>query len=133
MSNNPPAIPRELPQQGEVFCGKYRIEEVLGAGGMGIVIAAHHLLLGRKVAIKFLLCASGIGADAGERLLREARALGALRSEHSARVLDVGRLPDGAPYMVMEYLAGTHLGRLLAARGPLPVGEAVDCLLQAGE
>ena len=131
----PSAIPTPpgLPKRGEVLDGRYVIEEPIGAGGMGVVVTARALALGQRVAIKFLLHESGGDPDGSERLLREARALGAIRSEHVARVLDVGRLPSGAPYMVMEHLAGTDLGRLRRARGRLPVADAVDAVLQAGE
>src|SRR4051812_39053207 len=106
-----PVIPPNLPQIGEVLDGKYLIEEVLGAGGVGIVVAAKHVVLGHRVAIKFLLHPAAQAPEDAERLLREARAISAIKSEHVARVLDVDRLPNGAPYMVMEYLAGTNLGR----------------------
>jgi serine/threonine protein kinase len=128
-----PEIPAGLPQKGEVIAGRYLIEDVLGAGGMGIVVAARHLGLNQRVAIKLLLHASVQVPEAAERLVREARAISAIRSEHVARVYDVARLDTGSPYMVMEYLGGTHLGRLIRARGKLPVMDAVDCILQAGE
>ena len=127
---NATAIPPNLPQRGEVVDGKYLIEDVLGEGGSGIVVLANHLLLGQRVAIKFLLHHA---AESGERLLREARAVSAIRSEHVTRVLDVGRLPSGAPYMVMEHLIGTDLGRLRRARLRLPISDAVDAVLQACE
>jgi serine/threonine-protein kinase len=128
-----PEIPANLPQKGEVIAGKYLIEDVLGAGGMGIVVAARHIGLNQRVAIKLLLHASVQVPEAAERLIREARAISSIRSEHVARVHDVGRLDTGSPYMVMEYLGGTHLGRLIRARTRLPVIDAVDCILQAGE
>jgi serine/threonine-protein kinase len=127
------ALPPGLPKPGEVLDKRYRIEEPIGAGGMGVVMAAHHLELGQRVAIKFILAAGAEDPAACERLLREARALGSIRSEHVTRVLDVGRLPSGSPYMVMEHLAGTDLSRLRRARGRFPVIDAVDCILQAGE
>jgi serine/threonine-protein kinase len=71
--------------------------------------------------------------EASARFLREARASVAIQSEHVARVLDVGTMETGAPFMVMEYLAGTDFSRLLRERGYLPVDDAVDFLLQAGE
>src|SRR5512143_1255999 len=70
----PPAIPPELPQKGQTLEGKFLIEEAIGQGGMGIVVAARHMVLGQRVAIKFILDATAQGAEAGERLLREARA-----------------------------------------------------------
>ena len=122
-----------LPRAGDRIAGKYQVEQVLGAGGMGVVVAARHVALKQQVAVKFLLPSATRFPDATARFLREAQAAVAIRSEHVARVLDVGTLETGAPYMVMEYLAGTDLRRLLQARGALPVAEAVDFVLQAGE
>src|SRR5512136_2522104 len=89
---------------GDVLAGKYRIERILGAGGMGVVVAAHHIHLDEKVAIKFLLPEALANPEAVARFGREARAAVRIKSEHVARVLDVGTLPTGAPYMVMEFL-----------------------------
>jgi len=128
-----PTIPVGLPQKGELLAGKYRIEDVLGAGGMGIVVSARHLASGTPVAIKFVINVQSPSPEAAARLTREAQVIGALRSEHVVRLYEVGVLPNGLPFMVMEHLRGTHLGRLLEVRGPFPVREAVDCILQAGE
>jgi serine/threonine-protein kinase len=118
---------------GGVIAGKYRIERVIGHGGMGVVVAASHLALQRTVAIKLL---RGDWADdplAVERLVREARALASIQSQHVARVLDVGTLDDGIPFIVMEYLEGHDLDTLLRRDGPLPVADAIDYLVQACE
>jgi serine/threonine protein kinase len=118
---------------GATVGGKYRVERVLGQGGMGIVVAARHLRLGQLVAIKFPLSTARRRDDAVERLLREARAAMRIRSEHVAKVHDVG-LHDGAgPYLVMEYLVGRDLGTVLARSGPVPLGSAVEYVLQASE
>ncbi|MGH7270297.1 MAG: serine/threonine-protein kinase, partial [Polyangiaceae bacterium] len=116
---------------GSLLAGKYRIDRVLGQGGMGIVVAATHLHLDQRVAIKFLLGQAAQNAEAVMRFTREARAATKILSEHVVRVSDVGTLEDGAPYMVMEYLDGRDLSQLLEQRGPLPVGEALDYVLQA--
>jgi len=118
-------------QPGEVLGGKYRIERVLGIGGMGVVVAAHHLQLDEKVAIKFLLPTMLSNRDVVGRFAREARAAVKIKSEHVARVFDVGALENGAPYMVMELLEGEDLATLLGRQGPLPVEQAVDFVLQA--
>src|ERR1700675_3650466 len=91
---------------GDVLAGKYRVERVLGAGGMGVVVAAHHIQLDEKVALKFLIPEALGNAEALARFEREARAAVKIKSEHVARVSDVGKLENGAPYMVMEYLEG---------------------------
>ena len=115
---------------GQVIDGKYRVERILGTGGMGVVVAATHLELGQPVAIKFLL-AEGVGRpDVAARFIREARAAASIRGEHVARVIDVGRLENGAPYIVMEYLEGRDLEHLLRG-GPLPIEDSVDYVIQA--
>ncbi len=120
-------------EEGEVLAGKYRVERVLGVGGMGVVVAAMHLQLDERVALKFLLPEALQNAEAVERFAREARAAVKIKSEHVARVIDVGTLETGAPYMVMEYLEGEDLSNLLERAGPLSVPDAVDYLLQACE
>ncbi len=127
---NAPEVPV---RQGDVLAGKYRVEKVLGIGGMGVVVAALHLELDQKVALKFLLPAAAGKPEVIARFSREARAAAKIRSEHVARVSDVGTLDSGLPYIVMEYLDGGDLSERLAAKGPLPVGLAVDYLLQACE
>jgi serine/threonine protein kinase len=124
--------PGSIPvQSGDVLAGKYRVDRVLGVGGMGVVVAATHLQLDQKVALKFMLPEALRLPALVERFAREARAAVRLRSEHVARVLDVGTLETGSPYMVMEYLEGNDLGSLVETRGPLPIETAVDCVLQA--
>jgi serine/threonine protein kinase len=116
---------------GDLIAGKYRVESVLGRGGMGVVFAATHIQLEQRVALKFLVEGSASVPEMRERFAREARAASKIRSEHVARVLDVGTLDGGAPYMVMEFLAGEDLSNALRARGALPVAEAVGYVLQA--
>jgi serine/threonine protein kinase len=120
-------------REGDVLAGKYRVERVLGIGGMGVVVAAHHLQLDEKVALKFLLPEALGNAEAVARFAREARAAVKIKSEHVARVSDVGQLENGAPYMVMEYLEGGDLDAWLKERGPLPIEQAVEFVLQASE
>jgi tRNA A-37 threonylcarbamoyl transferase component Bud32 len=120
-------------REGQVVAGKYRIERVLGAGGMGIVVAAHHLQLDAKVALKFLRPEALSNRETVARFAREARAAAKIKSEHVARVLDVGTLDDGAPYMVMEHLDGHDLAGWLREKGRLSVDLAVDFALQACE
>jgi eukaryotic-like serine/threonine-protein kinase len=121
------------PKEGEVLAGKFRVERVLGVGGMGIVVAALHLHLDERVAIKFLLPEALTNAEAVARFGREARAAVKIKSEHVARVIDVGALENGAPYMVMELLRGQDLSQLVRERGALPIAQAVAYVLQACE
>jgi serine/threonine protein kinase len=125
---------RGLPKAGELLASKYQIGEVLGVGGMGVVMAGTHVALRQRVAVKFLTSDARDVPGASARFMREAQAVVAIQSEHVTRVFDVGTLPSGAPYIVMEYLSGTNFGKLLKARGEgLPVAEAVDLVLQAAE
>ena len=120
-------------REGDLVAGKYRIEKEIGAGGMGVIVAARHEQLDQRVAIKFVR-GETLGNEEGvQRFLREARAAVRLRSEHAARVLDVGTLESGVPFMVMEYLEGHDLGHVLAERGPVPAELAADWIAQAYE
>jgi serine/threonine protein kinase len=118
-------------REGDVVAGKYRIEKVLGAGGMGVVVAARHIQLDERVALKFLLPQALDDAEAVARFVREARSAVKIKNEHVARVTDVGTLESGAPYIVMEYLEGGDLAAWIKQRGALPIDQAVDFVLQA--
>jgi len=116
--------------EGEILADKYRVDKVIGVGGMGVVVAATHVELDQKVALKFLLPHAAASPSHVERFLREGKAAVRLRSEHVARVLDVGRMADGVPYIVMEYLEGRDLSGTVKERGALPIEEAVGYVLQ---
>jgi serine/threonine-protein kinase len=118
---------------GDVLLGKYRVDRYLGMGSMGVVVAAIHLGLGQRVAMKFMLQSNADPKQQYERFLREARAAGRLKSPHVTKVLDVGTLETGTPYLVMEHLEGRDLGSLLAHSGPLPMADAVEYVLQTCE
>jgi serine/threonine protein kinase len=118
-------------REGDILAGKYRVERVLGRGGMGVIVAAHHIQLDEKVALKFLLPEALGDAEAVARFAREARNAVKIKSEHVARVIDVGTLPNGAPYMVMEYLDGGDLAAWIKQRGALPIEQAIEFVLQA--
>jgi serine/threonine-protein kinase len=126
MSESPVAI-------GEILAGKYRVERVLGQGAMGVVVAATHLGLGQLVALKFMLTSRSPQKEQTERFLREARVAVKLRSQHSARVLDVGVLETGAPYLVMELLDGRDLASLLESGATIAVEDAVEYVLHVCE
>ena len=118
---------------GDVLGGKYRLDRLLGAGGMGAVVQAWHLSFDEAVAVKLLLNQVGASKNALARFEREARSAFKIKSEHAARVMDIGFLDSGSPYIVMELLRGHDLGKELENRGALPIEEAVDYLLQACE
>jgi serine/threonine-protein kinase len=98
---------------------------------MGVVVSAVHLALGERVALKFL--SSAAPGVAAARLRREAQIAVRLRSQHAARLMDIGTLGSGAPFLVMEYLDGRDLAKVLRAQGPMPVQTAADYVLQACE
>src|SRR5580698_8938956 len=125
-----PGNPQGFAVAGRVIAGKYRIDRTLGTGGMGYVVAATHLQLGKRVALKFLHDHKVTVPQSVERFLREARAAGGLRSEHVAQVLDVG-VDSGAPFIVLEYLEGRDLGELRRRRATLPPAEAASFVMQA--
>ena len=115
---------------GDVLDGKYRVDRVLGAGGMGVVVAAQHQLLDQNVAIKLLLEGALQSPESIARFEQEARAAVRIKSQHVARVIDVGHLDTGAPYIVMEHLDGEDLAVRLQERGALAIDEAVELVLQ---
>jgi serine/threonine protein kinase len=105
------------PQPGEVLDGKYRIERLLGEGGMGAVAKATHLLRRAPVALKFMSPAVIALQGAVERFVNEGVAASQIDSDHVVKVFDVGRMPNGAPYLVMEFLDGRDLQQILLAEG----------------
>jgi len=118
---------------GTVVGGKYEIEQLLGRGGAGIVVKARNLDLDEPVALKFLRPEVAELPEVVARFAREAKSAVSIKNEHVCKVLDVGTLPNGAPYMVMEYLEGRDLYRIMKERGALPVPEAVEYVLQVCE
>jgi serine/threonine protein kinase len=126
-------VPSSRVQPGDLIAEKYEVERVLATGGMGVVLAAQHKQLKRRVALKFLLPELCQASDVVARFLREAQAMTTIQNEHVTRVLDVGTTSDGSPFMVMEYLEGEDLGQTLERRQRLSVTEAVEYVLQAME
>ena len=139
VSSDPLAIPSPV-AVGDVV-DKYRVERILGIGAMGVVVAARHTTLDQVVAIKLLGVRGpsergdehrfGSPEESIARFLGEARAAARIGSDHVCRVSDIGQLPNGTPYMVMEYLEGNDLEEELETRGQLGVAETVDFVLQA--
>jgi eukaryotic-like serine/threonine-protein kinase len=139
---------------GQTVAGKYRIDSVLGVGGMGVVLSAHHLGLGQSFAIKFLHGDAAKTDEGRARFLREARAAAQLRGDHVIRVIDTGTHPSAhgstpesgsgsgsgeaaLPYLVMELLEGQSLQSLIRstseARAPLPLATVATYMLQTAE
>ncbi|MDB4933981.1 MAG: serine/threonine protein kinase, partial [Labilithrix sp.] len=128
-----PAPAPKLLAPGDVIDGRYRVEAYLGGGGMASVYRATHVVLEQAVAIKVIAPVIRQIPGMAQRFLREARAATHLKSEHVARVTDVGTMADGAPYMVMEYLDGRDLDAIVESGEEIAVEEAVDYVLQACE
>lgn len=117
-----------LPPPGTVVGGRYCVEELIGCGGMGAVLAATHRVTGRRVALKWLLHDPDHDAELTQRLVREARAAGRVRHENVVDVYDVGE-HDGSLFLVMELLEGRTLSAHLEEHGVLPPPETLDILL----
>jgi serine/threonine protein kinase len=128
-----PAPATKLLAPGDMVDGRYRIECYLGGGGMASVYRATHVVLEQSVAIKVVSPSIRELPGMAQRFLREARAATQLKSEHVARVSDVGTMADGAPYMVMEYLDGRDLDAMVEGGEEVSVEDAVDYVLQACE
>jgi len=126
------APPPELADlTGIVIAGKYRVERLLGHGGMGSVWAGRHVTLGQLVAIKFVHPKLADSSEARRRFDNEAKAAARLKSRHAVAVYDHGVTDAGQPYIVMEYLDGESLERALRRRGKLPLSEVVQIVVQS--
>jgi len=128
--------PEELPPDdidlsGTVVGGKYRVEQLIGSGGMGTVWAGVHEVLHNRVAIKFIRPMFADREEARRRFEIEARAAANVQSKHAVQVYDYGVEAHGLPYIVMEYLEGESLSETLIRRGPLPGDEVAKVIGQA--
>ena len=127
------AVQAPLLSPGDIIADKFRVERVIDEGGMGVVVAATHLVLDEHVALKFLR-REVLGTESVvSRFAQEARAAVKLKSEHVARVSDVGNDPVRGPFIVMEYLEGQDLRDLLNEVGRANTSEAVEYVIQACE
>lgn len=124
---------RGLPQPGDVIAGKYLVMSKLGEGGMAVVYEATHLRLHQRLAIKVLRPNIPEFEEVLARFEREARATAQLKSVHTARIVDVDIVPDGLPYIVMEFLEGVDLETELVNIGPMPFDEAADIVMQVAD
>jgi serine/threonine-protein kinase len=125
-STSPLALP------GAIVAGKFRLESVIGVGGMGSVWCATHVGLAQQVAIKLVSANFARSSDALRRFDREAKAAAKIRSRHVPQVFDNGVLDDGTPYLAMELLHGESLFKRIHRQGPIPLPEAVSILEQCG-
>ena len=124
---------RRMPEPGDLLLGRFRIESVIGEGGMGLVFGARVHPNGTPVAIKVLSPEASVHPDAIPRFVNEARATTKLSSPHVVKIFEAGTLEVGLPFIVMERLDGTDLDAIVAQRGALPIREAVDYVIQAAD
>ncbi len=120
-------------QAGQIVADKYRIVRMLGQGGMGEVYEGENVRIHRRVAIKTLLSGVSSRGDVVQRFEREAQAAGRIGSEHIVEVLDLGDLPDGSRYMVMEFLEGTTLSDRIVKSGRVAAREAARIVIELCE
>jgi serine/threonine-protein kinase len=118
-------------RSGQTIEGKYRLTRMLGEGGMGAVYEAHHTIINRRCAVKFLHPEIAANAEAVARFIREAQAAASIRHKGIVEVYDVGKAEDGAPYLVMEFLEGQSLGDHLTQNPRLAVKDAIGILVHA--
>jgi serine/threonine protein kinase len=121
------------PYLGCVIDQRYRVERVLGEGGMGIVYQCRHTIIGKLVAMKVLRADLARDAEVTERFLNEAKAASAIGNPHIIDISDFGRLPDGATYFIMEYLDGIPLSGALADGKPMPIARLLGIARQLTE
>jgi serine/threonine-protein kinase len=115
---------------GVVLGDRYRVDERIGAGGMGLVYRATHVLIGRKLAIKLLRRRYAAQVDVAERFVQEARVASSVKHPNVVDIIDYGITPIGSPYYVMEFLAGHSLAREVVDRGPLEPRRALGIAIQ---
>ncbi len=119
---------------GFIIDGRYQVQSVIASGGMGVVYRARHRVIDKPVAIKILRPELVDNRDITQRFLTEAQAASAIGSEHIVDITDYGELPDGATYIVMEYLEGESLGKRIKRRDdPLLLDEIIDIGRQLAE
>ncbi|MCC6648899.1 MAG: serine/threonine protein kinase [Polyangiaceae bacterium] len=119
-------------QPGQILDGKYRLLRVIGEGGMGVVWEGENVRIRRRVAVKILRASVTSLSESVERFEREAQAAARIGSAHIVEVFDLGDLPDGSRYLVMEHLEGEGLDQRLRA-GPMSPQAAARVILQALE
>ncbi len=132
-SASAPPPPRVDPYVGKTIDGRYRVESLLGEGGMGVVYLARHKVIGKRVAVKVLRSDFAQDGEITERFLQEARAASSIGNAHIVDISDFGDLPDGSTYFVMEWLDGVPLSHVLRDDSPLPVARLARLALQIAD
>jgi tRNA A-37 threonylcarbamoyl transferase component Bud32 len=133
MSHGAQSAPATDPYLGKVIADRYLVERLLGVGSMGLVYRCRHTVLDKTVALKIIRQDLAQDEETVGRFVTEARSASAIGSKHIVEVLDFGALPDGASYIVMEYLEGLTLGEALDTPSGLSLGDALDIGIQMTE
>src|ERR1700735_2881516 len=120
----------ELGRVGQIVAGKFRLDAVIGRGGMGSVWAATNVGLGHRLALKLIAREYVRSPEALRRFEAEAKAAARLQSRHVVQVFDNGTLDDGTPFIAMELLSGENVSDRVEHRGPLPLPEVVEVIAQ---
>jgi len=129
----PPPEARPDPYIGTTIDGRYKVEKVLGEGGMGVVYRGRHKVIDKPVAIKVLRADMARDSEITERFLREARAASAIGNPHIIDISDFGVLPDGSTYFIMEYLDGMPLTNICNKGEPVPITRLVHIASQIAD
>lgn len=119
--------------KGSILADRYKILNVIGQGGMGVIFRAEHIKIGRKLAIKVLHPAHITDEEAVVRFQREAVAAGGLGHPNIIEIIDSGKTDSGLPYIVMEYLEGRDLSQILEKEAILPYDIIVPILIPVCE
>ncbi len=117
-------------QEGDLVQGKYRVIRIIGEGGMGAVFEGENLRINRRVAIKVLHAALATNKEVVQRFEREAQAAGRIGNDHILEVLDLGDLPDGDFFMVMEFLEGEPLSDRIRRLGRMTPEQVAPLMTQ---
>jgi serine/threonine-protein kinase len=133
LSSNQAARVRMDPYLGSTIDGRYKVEALLGEGGMGVVYRCTHTIIGKKVAMKVLRADLARDAEVTERFLNEAKAASSIGNAHIIDISDFGQFPDGSTYFVMEFLAGQPLSKAVEGGVPVPLPRLIHIARQLAE